>query len=113
MPHGEEVRSLSLPKSGLATIDSSEPTLVTSASRSGAASMPTRPLTVKASEASSGARNDSDVPMLVGPTAYPSGSAVDSDRRHRPERVEPRLHVPVSSAASTSPEFVADVMPCQ
>ncbi len=63
MPHGEQVRSLSLPKNGLATIDSSEPTLVTSASRPGAASMPTRPLTFKASETSSGARNNREVPM--------------------------------------------------
>jgi hypothetical protein len=63
LPHGEEVRSLSLPKNGLANIDSSEPTLVTSASRLGAALMPTRSLTFNASETSSGARNSREVPV--------------------------------------------------
>jgi len=63
MPHRDDVRSLSLPKNGLATIDSSEPTLVTSASRLGAASIPTRSFTFNASETSSGARNSSEVPV--------------------------------------------------
>jgi hypothetical protein len=63
MPYVEDVRSLSLPKNGLATIDNSEPTLVTSASRPGAASMPTRSLTFNANETSSGARNSREVPV--------------------------------------------------
>ena len=65
MPHREEVRSLSLPKNGLATIASREPTLVTSASRPGAASMPTRSLTFNARETNRGARNSREVPVYA------------------------------------------------
>ena len=63
MPHADVVRSLSLPKNGLATIASREPTLVTRASRPGAASVPTRSLTFNARETRSGARNSSEVPV--------------------------------------------------
>ena len=62
MPHREVVRSLSLPKNGLATIASREPMLVTSASRPGAWSMPTSALTLRARETSSGARSSSAAP---------------------------------------------------
>jgi Phage integrase, N-terminal SAM-like domain len=63
MPHRADARSLSRPKIGLATIDSSAPTLVTSASRPGAASIPTRSLTFNASDTNSGARNSREVPV--------------------------------------------------
>ena len=62
MPHREVVRSLSLPKNGLATIASREPMLVTSASRLGACVDADEALTFRARETSSGARNSSAAP---------------------------------------------------
>jgi hypothetical protein len=63
MPRGEVVRSLSLPKTGLATIASSEPTPVTSARPPAARPAPTTGFTFSASVTSSGATSIRDVPM--------------------------------------------------
>jgi hypothetical protein len=57
MPHGEVVRSLSLPKNGLPTMASRAPVPVTRARLLGACSMPTSELTFKAKVTSRGARN--------------------------------------------------------
>jgi hypothetical protein len=57
MPHGEEVRSLSLPKNGFPTIASRAPVPVTTARLFGACSIPTSELTFKAKVTSRGARN--------------------------------------------------------
>ena len=62
MPHRDVVRSLSRPKNGLLTIDSSDPTPVTRARFLGASSRPTRWLTFSASDTSSGARKSSAPP---------------------------------------------------
>jgi hypothetical protein len=63
MPHRLVVRSLSLPNSGLATMERSDPTPATRARLLGAAASPTRSRTFRASETSSGARNSSDPPV--------------------------------------------------
>ena len=63
IPSDEVVRSLILPKNGLATIDTRDPTPATSARLFGAASIPTRELTFRANVTSSGAMNTSEVPM--------------------------------------------------
>jgi hypothetical protein len=57
MPHGEVVRSLSLPKNGFPTMANRAPIPVTSARLFGACSMPTSELTFKAKVTSRGARN--------------------------------------------------------
>jgi hypothetical protein len=57
MPHGEVVRSLSLPKNGFPTMANRAPTPVTSARLVGARSIPTSELTFKAKVTSRGARN--------------------------------------------------------
>jgi hypothetical protein len=63
IPARAVVRSLSRPNSGLATMESSDPTPATVARLRGAASMPTRSLTFKANDTSSGARNSSEPPV--------------------------------------------------
>ena len=63
MPIRDEVRSLILPKNGLAKIASREPVPVTSARPLGARSIPTSELTLRARETSRGAMNTSEVPM--------------------------------------------------
>lgn len=63
MPMRAVVRSLRRPKSGLARMESSDPTPVTMARLRGAASMPTRSLTFNASDTRSGARNSREPPV--------------------------------------------------
>ena len=63
MPSRDEVRSLILPKNGLANMASRAPTPVTSARLFGARSIPTRELTFNARVTSRGARNSRMVPM--------------------------------------------------
>ena len=63
MPQRDEVRSLSLPKNGLATIASRAPTPATSDRLFGAWSVPTSELTFSARVTSSGARNSRQVLM--------------------------------------------------
>ena len=55
MPNGDDVRSLILPKKGLATMANREPVPVTRAKLVGARSMPTSELTFKAKVTRSGA----------------------------------------------------------
>ena len=57
MPHRDEVRSLSLPKNGLAKIASRAETPATKDRLLGARSVPTKALTFSAKVTSSGARN--------------------------------------------------------
>ena len=59
------VRSLSLPKNGLANIASRAPTPATSARLFGALSVPTSELTFNAKLTSRGARNSRTVPMYA------------------------------------------------
>jgi hypothetical protein len=63
MPEADVVRSLNLPKKGLATIANREPVPVTSARLAGARSIPTRELTRSAKDTSRGARNSSEAPV--------------------------------------------------
>ena len=65
MPNRDEVRSLSLPKNGLATIDSRAPTPATSDRLLGACSIPTSELTFSARVTSRGARNSRQVLMYA------------------------------------------------
>ena len=65
MPSRDEVRSLSLPKNGLANIASRAPTPATSARLLGACSIPTRELIFSASVTSRGARNSRLVLMYA------------------------------------------------
>ena len=65
MPSRDEVRSLSLPKNGLANIASRAPIPATSARLFGACSIPTSELTFNAKLTSSGARNTRMVPMYA------------------------------------------------
>ena len=65
MPNRDEVRSLILPKNGLANIDSRAPIPVTSARLFGARSIPTSELTFNARVTSNGARNSRQVPMYA------------------------------------------------
>ena len=62
MPNRDEVRSLILPKNGLANMASSAPVPATSARLFGACSIPTRELIFSAKLTSSGARNNRMVP---------------------------------------------------
>src|SRR5690348_10447015 len=57
LPHRQDVRSLILPKNGLATIDNSPPTPATSDKLFGARSVPTSEFTLRANVTSRGARN--------------------------------------------------------
>ena len=63
MPSRDEVRSLILPKNGLANSASRAPIPVTSARLVGAWSIPTRELIFNARLTSKGARNSRTVPM--------------------------------------------------
>ncbi len=63
MPSGEEVRSLILPKNGLANMARNAPTPATSDRLLGARSVPTSALTFSDRLTSSGARNSRIVPM--------------------------------------------------
>ena len=63
MPSGEAVRSLSLPKNGLANMARNAPTPATSERLLGARSVPTRSLTFNDRLTSSGARKSRMVPM--------------------------------------------------
>src|ERR1022692_684756 len=65
MPSGDAVRSLSLPKNGLATIASSAPVPATSARLPGARSIPTSELTFNAKVTSKGAMNSREVLMYA------------------------------------------------
>ena len=65
MPQPDEVRSLSLPKNGLANIASRAPTPATSDRLLGACSVPTSELTFSAKVTSSGARNSRLVLMYA------------------------------------------------
>ena len=65
LPSRDEVRSLILPKNGLANSASSAPTPATSARLVGARSLPTRELIFKARLTSNGARNNRMVPMYA------------------------------------------------
>ena len=65
MPDRDAVRSLSLPKNGLPTIDTRAPTPATSARLSGARSIPTSEFTFNARVTSSGARNTRQVLMYA------------------------------------------------
>ena len=65
LPSGEEVRSLSLPKKGLATTATAAPTPATSAKLLGAASRPTSELIFSARLTSNGARNSRHVLMYA------------------------------------------------
>ena len=64
-PAGDAVRSLSLPKNGLATIASSAPVPATSARLPGARAIPTSESTFNARVTSKGARNSSEVLMYA------------------------------------------------
>ena len=63
MPEGEVVRSLSLPKNGLANMARNAPTPATSERLLGARSVPTSALTFNDRLTSSGARKSRMVPM--------------------------------------------------
>ena len=65
MPSRDEVRSLILPKNGLANIASRAPIPATSARLFGACSIPTSELTFNARLTSRGARNSRMVPMYA------------------------------------------------
>jgi hypothetical protein len=65
MPSRDEVRSLILPKNGLANMANRDPVPVTSARLFGACSIPTSELTFNARETSRGARNTRDVLMYA------------------------------------------------
>ena len=81
MPSRDEVRSLILPKNGLANIASRAPTPATSARLFGACSIPTSELTFNAKVTSRGARNSRLVPMYA--SAY-------SEMKPHPTRVRCR-----------------------
>jgi hypothetical protein len=80
MPRCEDVRSLILPKNGLATIAKKEPTPVTSPKLFGARSMPTSELIIKAKVTSTGARNIRVVPIYA---------SVYSEMKPQPTRFTP------------------------
>src|SRR3712207_5693651 len=91
MPRGEEVRSLSLPKNGLATMATRPPTPVTSARPSGARSAPRNELIFSARVTRRGATSTRHVP--VNAAAY-------SHTKRGPTRWAGAQRTPSSAAGS-------------
>ena len=102
MPSRDVVRSLILPKNGLATIASKAPVPATTARLPGARPSPTSESTFNAKVTSKGARNSSDVPIYASvysemkphPTRYTAGGSGSSAapaavRSFTPHRASP------------------------